>query len=540
MEGNLHGSISSPAKRAFPAITSLPKAVVSLFAFLFVGALVFSSLQWISEPSSFLNKIVSNGPNQIRASNKTGPITKHGPTINITCPSVSPGIKLTCPSTSSPSPSLPTSPSPPPFCPDYFRWIREDLRPWAAGGISRETLERAAADAAFRLVVVGGRAYVHHYHPVFQTRDLFTIWGFLQLFRRYPGRVPDLDLMFNCEDMPVVRPPAGDSPSQPPRPLFRYCKDDTTVDIVFPDWSFWGWPEVNVRPWETMSAELRRANVRLPWREREPYAYWKGNPYVAQTRNDLMKCNVSEKEDWGLRLFTVDWGREGSHGFKTSNLASQCTYRYKVYIEGRSWSVSEKYIMGCDSLALYVQSKFQDFVSRGLRPGRHYWPIPQKDKCRAIKRAVEWAEAHPNKAHAMGKEGSSFIHEKLQMSYVYDYMLHLLTEYSKLLTYKPTVPPDAVELCLETVACPAPDGKVREYLMESVEAAGPSDSEPCTMPPPFENDELKQLVMEKTADGTGEVVESLVAAGASARGWASRSVVLRGGLILLCSFFLFF
>jgi hypothetical protein len=37
--------------------------------------------------------------------------------------------------------------------------------------------------------------------------------------------------------------------------------------------------------------------------KREPYAYWKGNPAVAETRQDLMKCNVSEKEDWNARLY---------------------------------------------------------------------------------------------------------------------------------------------------------------------------------------------------------------------------------------------
>lgn len=37
--------------------------------------------------------------------------------------------------------------------------------------------------------------------------------------------------------------------------------------------------------------------------KREPYAYWKGNPSVAETRQDLMKCNVSEKQEWNARLY---------------------------------------------------------------------------------------------------------------------------------------------------------------------------------------------------------------------------------------------
>lgn len=55
--------------------------------------------------------------------------------------------------------------------------------------------------------------------------------------------VPDLELMFDCVDWPVI--PADNYSSGPnaldPPPLFRYCGNDGTLDIVFPDWSYWGW-----------------------------------------------------------------------------------------------------------------------------------------------------------------------------------------------------------------------------------------------------------------------------------------------------------
>ena len=147
-----------------------------------------------------------------------------------------------------PAPAPPT-PAPaeaaaPPDCPSYFRWIHEDLRPWRAAGVSRDAAEGARRLFApkFRVTVVAGRLYVARYGRCFQTRAAFTQWGILQLLRRYPCRVPDLDLMFDCEDLPVVS--AGDRhqlSQAPPSPLFRYCGSETTLDIAFPDWSFWGW-----------------------------------------------------------------------------------------------------------------------------------------------------------------------------------------------------------------------------------------------------------------------------------------------------------
>jgi hypothetical protein len=172
-------------------------------------------------------------------------------------------------------------------------------------------LERAKKTATFRLAIVGGKIYVEKFQDAFQTRDVFTIWGFLQLLRKYPGKIPDLELMFDCVDWPVVRATefAGANAPSPP-PLFRYCGNEETLDIVFPDWSFWGWAEVNIKPWESLLKELREGNERTKWINREPYAYWKGNPMVAETRQDLMKCNVSEEHEWNARLYAQDWIKE--------------------------------------------------------------------------------------------------------------------------------------------------------------------------------------------------------------------------------------
>lgn len=58
-----------------------------------------------------------------------------------------------------------------------------------------------------------------------------------------------------------------------------------------------------MRPWEPVLADLLEGNKRMEWENREPFAYWKGNPEVADTRKDLLKCNVSEEQDWNARLY---------------------------------------------------------------------------------------------------------------------------------------------------------------------------------------------------------------------------------------------
>ncbi|KAI3783995.1 hypothetical protein L1987_43086 [Smallanthus sonchifolius] len=368
------------------------------------------------------------------------------------------------------------------------------LSPWRETGITEESIERAKGLADFRLVILNGTAYVEHYKKSVQSRDVFTIWGLLQLLRRYPGKVSDLDLMFECFDFPLVGKKYYDQLNSTvvPPPLFRYCGDDDSLDIVFPDWSFWGWAEINIKPWDLLLKDLSNGNKRIEWIDREPYAYWKGNPWVAEHRKDLLTCNVSNTQDWNARLYIQDWDRESQQGFMQSNLADQCTHRYKIYIEGSAWSVSEKYILACDSVTLMVTPRYYDFFTRGLMPGRHYWPVRMDDKCRSIKFASEWGDNHEQQAKAMGKAASSFIQEDLKMDNVYDYMFHLLTGYSKLMKYKPTVPQNAVELCSEAMACGS-EGFAKQFMEEST-VNGPTDVSPCIMQPPYDPRTLNSIL----------------------------------------------
>ncbi|KAJ0966698.1 hypothetical protein J5N97_023615 [Dioscorea zingiberensis] len=436
----------------------------------------------------FNNSSLVSIANLTSAINQQAVITKQQ-TIPFSCATGN----LTCPSINITSHTLPPSSS----CPEYFRWIHEDLRPWAETGITKDAVMRAKKlEATFSLIILNGRVYVERLRPIYQTRDIFTIWGIVQLVRRYPGRVPDLELMFNCKDGPLVKKADYMAVGAPiPPPLFRYCKNNVTLDIVLPDWSFWGWAEINIKPWDTQLKEIREGNERTKWKDRSPYAYWKGNPYVAQTRGDLLKCNISKSHDWNARIFKQDWHKEERKGYQNSNLADQCTHRYKIYIEGEGWSVSEKYILACDSPTLFVNSRFEDFVSRALIPGRHYWPIRDDDKCRSIKFAVDWGNSHQEEAQRIGKTASRFLREEMNMENVYDYMLHLLVEYSKLFKYKPVVPPGAVEYCSESMACPR-KGRHREYMMESMVKA-PHHKGPCSIPPPYDPGEMHEFLRMK-------------------------------------------
>ncbi|KAL8089533.1 hypothetical protein AgCh_039126 [Apium graveolens] len=361
-------------------------------------------------------------------------------------------------------------------CPDFYRWIHHDLEPWHKTRISMAHLMAAKnTAAAFRVVIIDGRLYVDSYYGCVQSRSLFTVWGFVQLLRRYPGHVPDVDLMFDCMDKPVIN---RTEHALWPFPLFRYCTSAEHYDIPFPDWSFWGWKEVNISPWDEEFKSIKRGANSKSWKKKIPHAYWKGNPdVVSPIRLALLECNDTEL--WGARIVRQNWTEEKKHGFAKSKLSNQCKNRYKIYAEGYAWSVSLKYILSCGSVPLLIHPEYEDFFSRGLFPKKNYWPISPSNLCPSIKFAVEWGNRHIRQAEAMGKAAQDLM-ESISMDGVYDYMFHLISEYSKLLDFKPVRPPTALEVCYDSLLCYA-DEKKRSFLERST--AFPSLNPPCALPP---------------------------------------------------------
>lgn len=352
-------------------------------------------------------------------------------------------------------------------CPKFFQWIYEDLAPWRSSKVSLESLKAAQSHAAFRVVIVGGRLYTEFYYACVAPRAMFTLWGILQLLDKYPGLVPDVDLMFDCMDRPVLMK-ADYKDNRPPPPLFRYCGTKDSLDIPFPDWTFWGWPETDIRPWTEELENIYKASKSMKWENRDPSAFWKGNPDVGSPiREELLKCNSSEEHDWRAQIFRQDWGAAFMSGYTNSKLADQCKHKFKIYAEGHAWSVSFKYILACDSPVLVPTPTYHEFFMRALIPRVHYWPIHQDELCPSIKFAVDWGDKHSNEAKAIGKTGQDFVRENLMIDHVYDYMFHLLSEYAKLQNFQPVVPPNSQMLCKSSILCFNDDPKTKDFLKRS-------------------------------------------------------------------------
>ncbi|ERN14951.1 protein O-glucosyltransferase 1 [Amborella trichopoda] len=384
-------------------------------------------------------------------------------------------------------------------CPNQFQWIHEDLRPWRSQGISREVLESGKPRAAFRAIIKNGRLYIDLYYSCVQTRAMFSVWGLVQLVKRYGTLIPDVEFMFDCMDRPVIE--RSRYKWKLPPPLFRYCSNRGSFDIPFPDWSFWGWAETNIAPWDEEFRSIKRGSEQVKWKDRVPMAYWRGNTRVGSpARVELLKCSNSKT----AQIQEQNWEEEAQKKYASSKLSDQCKHRYKVYAEGWAWSVSYKYILSCGSTVMTITSQYFDFFTRWLLPKRHIWPINPSTICPSLDFGVNWGNANPNQSESIGRKSREMM-EMMSMSTVYDYMFHLLSEYSKLQRFTPTPTPTSYFVCEDSIQClasPREKSFLKRSLHSYMEDHNPM---PCSLSPP--NDTLIRKWIEMQDDGLREVRE---------------------------------
>jgi hypothetical protein len=109
-------------------------------------------------------------------------------------------------------------------------------------------------------------------------------------------------------------------------------------------------------------------------------------------------------------------------------------------------------------------------------------------------------------AREIGENASRFVREDLAMGRVYDYMFHLLTEYARLLQYRPAVPHGAAEVTVESMMR-GRRGLVRQFMVDTMEVDGSGgEAGPCRLQPAFSAQELEARRRER-ADLARQVEE---------------------------------
>ncbi|XP_051558500.1 protein O-glucosyltransferase 1 isoform X1 [Myxocyprinus asiaticus] len=254
-------------------------------------------------------------------------------------------------------------------------------------------------------------------------------------------RLPDMEAVINVRDYPQV--PGW---VQPPLPVLSFSKTSDYQDIMYPAWTFWEggpavWPiyPTGLGRWDLMRNDLKKSAERWPWKKKSPKGFFRGSrtsserdPLILLSREapDLVDAEYTKNQAWKSEKDTL-----GRPPAKEIPLVDHCEYKYLFNFRGVAASFRFKHLFLCGSLVFHVGEEWLEFFYPQLKPWVHY--IPVKQDLSDLRELLQFVKEKDGVAKEIAMRGQTFILHHLRMEDVSCYWERLLTDFSKLLKYKP-------------------------------------------------------------------------------------------------------
>ncbi|XP_033471365.1 protein O-glucosyltransferase 1 [Epinephelus lanceolatus] len=321
-------------------------------------------------------------------------------------------------------------------CSCHLSVLQDDLRPFK-GRISEDlmaaTVQRGVGT---HYQIIGHKLYREH-NCMFPARCSGVEHFILEVI----DRLPDMEMVVNVRDYPQVP-----SWMQPTLPVFSFSKTADYQDIMYPAWTFWEggpavWPiyPTGLGRWDLMRDDLKKSAAQWPWKQKESRGFFRGSrtsperdPLILLSREapELVDAEYTKNQAWKSERDTL-----GRPPAKEIPLVDHCKYKYLFNFRGVAASFRLKHLFLCGSLVFHVGDEWQEFFYPQLQPWVHYIPVQQD--LSDVRELLQFVKENDDIAQEIATRGKEFILDHLRMQDVSCYWRRLLTEFSRLLTYKP-------------------------------------------------------------------------------------------------------
>ncbi|KAF7664152.1 hypothetical protein LDENG_00187210 [Lucifuga dentata] len=307
-------------------------------------------------------------------------------------------------------------------CGCHLSVLQNDLQPFK-GGISEDLMAATTSRGV-------GTHYQIINHKLYRERNCMfpaRCSGVEHFILEVIDRLPDTEMVVNVRDYPQV-------PSwvQPILPVLSFSKTSDYQDIMYPAWTFWEggpavWPiyPTGLGRWDLMRDDLEKSAAQWPWKKKESKGFFRGSrtsperdPLILLSREDLelVDAEYTKNQAWKSERDTL-----GKPPAKEIPLVDHCKYKYLFNFRGVAASFRLKHLFLCGSLVFH--------------PWVHY--IPVRQDLSDVRELLQFVKENDGIAQEIAARGKEFILDHLRMEDVSCYWEKLLTEYTKLLTYKP-------------------------------------------------------------------------------------------------------
>jgi len=265
-----------------------------------------------------------------------------------------------------------------------------------------------------RVQIVGGRLYAKVGSRLQgKSRIWYWLWGLQELLDKYPGRVPDVDLVMQTQDSAQCtvrgKPPKNKTLAltyqdyhpgtlhHPPPPVFSAVTTANDYDLLWPLWTIWGEDVQGASAkaggfhdpnWGRLHGSLVRAARATPWRSRRASRpLWRGSVKTNRRRIELVNCGRGSE---GASMLDVANVQHKEHLGKPVSAIRRTEHRYLIYMDGKTFSGGLLPMTPTGAILLIHPTEFVTLHTRAVMSTGYYAEFSAgKDMCQNISAVLQ-------------------------------------------------------------------------------------------------------------------------------------------------------
>ncbi|CAH1183215.1 unnamed protein product [Phaedon cochleariae] len=241
--------------------------------------------------------------------------------------------------------------------------------------------------------------------------------------------LPDTEFFANLGDWPLSTHGMHEK-----YPIFSWCGSTDSYDIIMPTYDITESALENMGR-VTLDILSVQGNVEGTWENRAPKLFWRGrdsNKY----RLELIKLSRKYPDLFNVSLTNFFFYRdeEDIYGPKSEHVSffSFFDYKYQLGIDGTVAPYRMPYLLAGGSLVFKPESKYFEHFYKDLQPNVHY--VPVKEDISDLVEKIQWAIENDEEARKIAMNGQKFVNRNLLPKDIICYHVHLLNEFSKVIT----------------------------------------------------------------------------------------------------------
>lgn len=332
------------------------------------------------------------------------------------------------------------------------------------------------------------------------TNYFWTVLADLQALAR-KTRLPDVELLLNFADTPIVHAADNGIPSEPRLPVFSYCKKARFLDVLVPGYYT---PDRVCNAYRGQGG----ANAAHPWHSKRRVAFARfthfckfqkqvddyGRPlppcarswfaHLARTaagsaRLDVRPLNVvNDTSDPSL-----SFGQQLLPKGEPLPMAEHGRYAYLLDTDGFTSAYKLQQLLATNSLVLHHRSPWRAYYYDAIEKFVHFVPLWRSSRDDVL-RLLGWLETHDALAQRIARNGQHFACEHLTQPGRLCYWQRAIELYAKFQAYTPSLArrPRAFPLDALNIMCRIRDAPVVCYYNVKLGAEGPPPGYVCEKP----------------------------------------------------------